>query len=533
MTSTGLREVGRRPGRQSLVWTRLLLLMRRVGHRPGLAIAAAAALGFLGSAGLGVARGLPLPAIHDEFSYLLAAETFASGRLSNPTHPLWQHFETFHVIHEPTYQSKYPPGPGALLAIGQALAGHPAWGLWIGAGVLAGTLTWALLLWLPASWAMLAAIGATAQITWFSYWSQSYWGGAVAAIGGALCFGCYRALSRRPQMRHGVLFGLGLGILALSRPFEGALAGGLVGLALTLRGFAKRPAAVPWEWARAGGLAFLVLSGMLGALGVYNHAVTGSWSTMPYQVYEEQYAAAPTFLFMSPGPAPEYRHAEIEQYWMEWGRERHELERSPRRLPGNVSAKILRALLFFLGPGAVALFGLRYHAGSLDLRFAMGSLVLVFAATLLTKGSYPHYSAPVTLLFFVLVGAGLNGLHRRSRTNGSLNIAPWILVAWMLATAAGIVGLLRSSSSEFAAARNDLSLQLRETPGDHVVLVRYGEGHDVHEEWVYNRADIDNARIVWARSMGTSADAELRSYFSDRTHWVLTVGQEVRLDRLP
>ena len=62
---------------------------------------------------------VPLPFVPDDFSFLLQADTFAHGRLSNPTPAMWTHFESIHVTMQPTYTSMYFPGQGLLLAAGQ------------------------------------------------------------------------------------------------------------------------------------------------------------------------------------------------------------------------------------------------------------------------------------------------------------------------------------------------------------------------------------------------------------------------------
>ena len=62
---------------------------------------------------------IPQPIVHDEFGYLLAADTYAHGRLTNPPHPMGVHFETFSVMQRPTYQCFAQPAQGMILAAGK------------------------------------------------------------------------------------------------------------------------------------------------------------------------------------------------------------------------------------------------------------------------------------------------------------------------------------------------------------------------------------------------------------------------------
>jgi hypothetical protein len=69
--------------------------------------------------------------------------------------------------------------------------------------------------------------------------------------------------------------------------------------------------------------------------------------------------------------------------------------------------------------------------------------------------------------------------------------------------------------------RAALLAHLDSLPERQLVFVRYKPDHNTLIEWVYNIANIDNSKVVWARDMGQTENEELLRYYKDRRSWPL------------
>jgi hypothetical protein len=505
------------PARPPSVWRSFWSLWCKLTRKPFRTALALAALPAVASLLFAIRMGPPVPYVHDEFSYLLAGETFASGRLTNPTHPMWVHFESFHILQRPTYMSMYPPVQGLILAAG-ILMGHAWYGVVL-SSVLANILVWwAARQWLPARWALLAGLLAAILFTG-TRWSVGYYGGSMTALAGALVVGSAGILRRRPSTFALVLYAAGIVLCANSRPFEGFVLVLLVSSWL-LFGWLKLDRSSRLAYVRASLPAVLLLTAGVASTLAYNRAVTGNPLRLPYEEAYRQYFSTGRLLVESPTEAPVYRHDVMRRFYQHLNRVAWNPATRFYYSLVSFEAFYLGRVLFVLFPLALFALGPSTARPLLLLAFA-GAATMAFIPVFL-----PHYFAGFAVAFLVACVHSVRWLASRSvagRRRGWLFLCVvLLLVAW------GIGGRFHavlykdwSTQRAFALRRASIERQLLATPGEHLVIVRYGANHPTGQEWVYNHANIDSSRIVWARGMDPANDRAVRCYFAARHAWIV------------
>ena len=484
---------------------------------------------------------VPEPGIHDEYSHLLLADTLAHGRLANPTHPMWVHFETFHVNWKPTYASMYFPGHALFLALGQVAFGHPFWGVWLTAGLMCAAICWALQGWLPPSWALLGGLLVVIRIGSFSYWANSYWGGAVPALGGTLVFGALPRIKRDQKIPDALLLAIGTALMVSTRPYESLFF--FFPIAAVLAVWILRDKSVPLRspliLIRVVCPVGLVVLLSMSGLAYYFWRVTGSPWTTPYKINMTTYGLV-YFPWDKIAPIT-YRHAALQNFYR--GGAVLGMYQFARQHPIELLlAKASTFWLFYLGPvltlPLIARLATRDNSSHLsrEAKFLLAICASTFIGlALIVHVGHPHYLAALTVVFYALVLLAMRSLSQwkwQDRPTGVflVRMVPVICVLMFLArTAAPLahasVGYsgIRTWCSEDRQnlERARILKQLEDIPGEHLVIVRYGPDHDfILNEWVFNNADIDGSKVIWARDMGAQ-NAELLHYFNRRKAWRL------------
>ncbi len=517
-----LAVLGLLPGGGGRAFGAIEKLGSRLAKRKLLAIFSIAAAAILLRVVLLGVNPIPIPQFADEFSYLLAADTFTHGRLTNPPHEMWIFFDTLHVNQHPTYMSKYPPAQGLVLAVGQIL-GHPWIGSLLGMAIMTAAIVWALQGWFAPPWALLGGVLVLLRLDLFGYWMNSYWGGAVAATGGALVIGSFPRIAYHGRARYAVILALGEAILANSRPFEGLIFSLPVLAALLVWLFQR--GTPPLRQKLLQGVApfctVVLLAGIF--MAYYNWRGTGNPFLFPYTVYDRTYLSSePSLLWQKATPLLHYANPQFNAFFNGWsldawrdGRADH-IRKAIRLLARDVG-KYVR---FFLWPElCVPFLALFWILRDRRVRFLVVQSAICFAGYVLVAWFFPHYTAPLLATVIILMIQGLRHLRRATYRGRPVGIG------FSRAVVISAVVLAPFHDMEFPKPgmepRARIEAELERTAGKHLVIVRYSPNHYPHAEWVYNRADIDDSKVAWAREIPGVDLTPLLNYFRGRHVWVV------------
>ncbi len=494
----------------------------------------------------------PEPSMHDDFGNLLVATTLLEGRFANPVPSAWQSMETFHVVFQPSYASKYPVGLGVMFAVGKLLFGSFAAGLWICAGLASSAIAWMILAHFPRRWGFAAGLMTASHPYWQNGWSQEFTNGWLAVTGIALVLGGLLRIRRSyrqtrlsnssPSLRssYTAMVGLGCVLTLFSRPFEGGLVCGLLGLYFLPILFTRGLYSDSRFWCAAmPGMA--VLSFGIALQLVINQSITGHILNLPYQLHESQYGVAPVLIWQKPHePSLGHRFAEQVAFHRGWSMDAYH-----RASSLNGYFEMLRRRLGFLVNhwGQLLAFA---PVGLLVLRperrrliGMIGLLLIAFLIINCIPWAVPQYVSPLIPIVLFVACSVARGLIKRvakflrlAKRPVGLEVALFVSIILFQCCTAFSIAQDRSSREKgwettWAEKRALVLGQLSNQPGLDVVFVKYPAGYDVVNcEWVFNEANIEQSQVLWFRWGSEQLNDAVVEAYSKRRFWLLEFDEQ-------
>ena len=189
----------------------------------------------------------------------------------------------------------------------------------------------------------------------------------------------------------------------------------------------------------------------------------------------------------------------------------------------NLLARLFDNWIFFIGPLL-----------TVPLLFITATPLLLFvgviaALNLLQLVLYPYHLGPIVCALFALVTLGVRRLYTLLNPSRALTLVAILPLGILL-----IVAMKQSADDLHIKlpywdkaeelhhdSRAYIAKWLADRPGKQLVIVHYGPYHHPNQEWVYNGADIDNSKVVWAREVSPKSDADLIRCLPGREVWLL------------
>jgi hypothetical protein len=98
-----------------------------------------------------------------------------------------------------------------------------------------------------------------------------------------------------------------------------------------------------------------------------------------------------------------------------------------------------------------------------------------------------------------------------------------LVLAYLALVPLSLFTEVRPGPNAYHRMRARLDAELKADGEKHLVLVRsHPDAIGFHQEsWLYNEADIDGSRVIWARDLGTQGNRALLQYYAGRRVWRL------------
>jgi hypothetical protein len=471
------------------------------------------------------------PMLHDEYCYLIQSKMLAGGHFWLAKHELSDFFDTFHLITDRVYASKYGPGT-AMFYAPAALLHLPAWltplllsGVAVGLMYLLATELFDGAAGLLAA-LLLLSLGIFRR-TSIMVMSQAPM--LALALLAVLAFVYWRRERRAGWM---ILMGACVGWGAITRPVDAMCVAAPLALAvaLELRESCNRGRVKFIGLGLAAVLPFLLLQ------LIYNKGVTGEFKTLPWNYYAQRYdrydtmSRAPIDLAFRPMSALAQKQRFFDEFTLPAYREKIGktrldglVDRAGRTLAGPPLEEQEKMRLIYgalPSPLLIALLPVGL-LGLCDRRrwvvwLALPLFVGVYASYTFFLSHYAVAIAPAVMCNLLAAGVVL----RRTWPGVSQPIG------W--AVTAAIAALAVTAMPELNAARRDqwfdapLLRQVdRDLTGIHgpaIVLFKFDPERMVHEEPVFNTeaAWPDDARVIRAHDLGEE-NGRLFAYYAKRS----------------